>query len=234
MDVHNPVVAALAAATRTRGSEPLITWYEPATAARTELSVRSFANWVDKTANLLLDLDAAGQIVAGPISRERPGHWMALMLPVAAWQAGAHYRVDDLGGAAVTIIGPNRPAPQPAGTTLACSLHPLGLATPNLPPAVLDFSTEALGYPDAHTVWPVDDHDAAWTDADGTRTHAELDAAPQSGRVLVRPSSAWQSLADAVIGPLLGGGSAVVVDGEIDADALTRLAASERVTSSMA
>ncbi len=232
--MQNPVVAALAAAARARGSEPLITWYEPATGGRTELSVRSYANWVDKTANLLLDLDAAGDTVCGPISVERPGHWMTLVLPVAAWQAGAHYQVADHHGAAVTIVGPTRPTPRPGGTTLACSLHPLGLSTPNVPPGVLDFSTEALGHSDAHTVWPIDADDPAWTDADGTRTHAGLTTVLQSGRVLVQPSAPWQSLAAAIIGPLLGGGSSVVIDGDAEPEMLARLAASERVTSTMA
>ena len=40
---------------RDRGSEPLITYYDLVSGERTELSGVSFANWVDKTSNLLVD-----------------------------------------------------------------------------------------------------------------------------------------------------------------------------------
>jgi len=53
-----------------------------------------------------------------------------------------------------------------------------------------------------------------------------LPASP--GRVLVRPSDPWRTLADAVLRPLLGGGSAVVVAGDVAEAGLARIAASEK------
>jgi hypothetical protein len=50
----------------------------------------------------------------------------------------------------------------------------------------------------------------------------------------VRPTTAWETLAAAVLAPLLGGGSSVVVEGPVDDDALARLAAAERVGGAMA
>ena len=46
--------------------------------------------------------------------------------------------------------------------------------------------------------------------------------------MLVRPVSAWQVFAEAIVRPLLGGGSAVVVVGTDGAEAPARIAATER------
>lgn len=232
---ENPIVRALHRAVRTRGAEPLLTWYRPETGGRTELSVRTVANWVDKTANLLDDLDVTG-VVAGPVSVDHPGHWMSLLWPVAAWQRGCGYRAGEPDASCeLVVIGPQDPQPRPGLTTIACSLHPLGLGLRDLPPGVLDFSTEALAQPDAHAAMPVEDSASAWTDEARELDHAATGLlSPQHGRVLVRPSSPWATLSAALLAPVLGGGSSVVVEGHLDADALARLAAAERVTTGMA
>jgi len=232
--VANLIIQALEKAVRSRGADPLITWYGTDSGARTELSVRSFANWVDKTANLLSSWEVEGSVVVGEVNRTNPGHWMSLVWPLAAWQAGCTYRLDPDPLAAVVVRGPLDPSALPGQLTVACSLHPLGLGLRDLPAEVLDFSTEALGQSDAHYVRPVEPTDPAWIDADGTRTHADLLVAPQPGRTLVRPGDGWQTLAAAVIAPLLGGGSAVIVDGAMEPTALTRLVATERITTPMA
>jgi len=45
----------LAQRVRRNGAEPLITYYDLDSGERTELSAVSFANWVNKTSNLLVD-----------------------------------------------------------------------------------------------------------------------------------------------------------------------------------
>ena len=232
---ENPIVRALAQAARARGAEPLLTWYRPETGGRTELSVRTVANWVDKTANLLDDLGVAGT-VAGPVSVAHPGHWMSLLWPLAAWQRGCGYRAGDPdAGCELVVVGPDDPRPHPGLTTVACSLHPLGLGLRDLPDGVLDFSGEALAQPDAHAAEPVDPSASAWTDDGHDLDHAATGrVVAQPGRVLVRPSTAWATLADALLGPVLGGGSAVVVEGPVEADALARLAAAEHATAPVA
>ncbi len=232
---ENPIVRALAQAARTRGGEPLLTWYRPETGGRTELSVRTVANWVDKTANLLEDLDVTGT-VAGPVSVAHPGHWMSLLWPLAAWQHGCGYRAGGPeAGCELLVVGPEDPRPGPGVTTIACSLHPLGLGLRDLPDGVLDFSGEALAQPDAHAAEPVEASAPAWADAGRVLDHAATGLVePQAGRVLVRPTTAWATLAQALLGPVLGGGSAVVVEGPVEADALARLAAAERVTTPVA
>lgn len=230
--MQNPIVAKLAEAARKRGSAPLITWYGPNN-GRTELSVRSFANWVDKTANLLSGWEATG-LVVGEVNLSHPGHWMSLIWPVAAWQAGCGYTTDPTVTGTVVVLGPEQPRPILGRITVACSLHPLGLGAPDLPAGVEDFSSEALAQSDAHYVAAVEPTAVAWLDALGARNHTQLLVEPVSDRVLVRPTSAWQALAEALIAPLLGGGSAVVVEGEIEAVALARLVASERITATVA
>jgi len=232
--VQNPIIEALAASARSRGSAPLLTWYSPTTGARTELSVRSFANWVDKTANLLTEWDVRGATVRGTVNADHPGHWMSLIWPLAAWQAGCSYTVRGEDDAAVVVLGPDL-GPAVAGhITVACSLHPLGLGLRGLTGDVLDFTSEALAQPDAHDVAAITPGAMAWIDETRSLSHAELAVEPVADRVLVRPSSAWLTLAAAILAPLQGGGSAVVVDGEIGPDALAQLVASERITKAVA
>lgn len=194
--------------------------------------MRSFTNWVDKTANLLLELDLDEVVVAGLVSREHPGHWMSLIWPLATWQAGGRYVLD--GPGTVAVIGPDAPSAVPGSVTFACSLHPLGLGLRDLPSAVLDFTSEALARPDAPVMMPVEPDAIAWDGPDRQLSHTQLDVPAQAGRVLVQPQDAWQTLADAVIAPILGGGSAVVVEGDLEPERRARLLASERITNPVA
>jgi uncharacterized protein (TIGR03089 family) len=224
--VPNPVIAELQRAVRLRGGEPLLTWY--GAGARIELSVRTFANWVDKTANLIEDLDAAGGTVAGIVSRDHPGSWMSLVWPLAAWQRGCTYTVSD-GPADLVVTGPGLTAAVDGIGTIACSLHPLALGLRDLPVDVLDYTGEALARPDAHWALEVDAAGAAWTQPGRSLTHGDLAALPSSpGRTLVQTSDAFGTLAAAVLAPLLGGGSCVLVDEPADAARLASLCRSER------
>ncbi|MGV8908758.1 MAG: TIGR03089 family protein [Propionicimonas sp.] len=231
----NPIVRALTERGRRNGSEPLLTWYRPETGGRTELSVRTFANWVDKTANLLDTLEVTG-LVAGPVSADHPGHWMSLVWPLAAWQRGCGYTPAMDAAAELLVVGPDAPLPHLPALTIACSLHPLAIGLRDLPAGVLDFTGEALAEPDAHYATEVVADAMAWLEPDQGRSHAATAAqvTPQSGRILVRPTTAWKTLAAAILGPLLGGGSAVVVEGPVDGDALARLAAAERAEGPLA
>lgn len=226
------LIDVLALRVRSQGSRPLLTYYNPAAGERTEFSGTSFANWVDKTANLLATLGVDGSLVAGPVAPAHPGHWVSLIWPLACWQHGSAWAAvaPPPAGAALAVIGPEEPRALLPGATLACSLHPLGLPLAGLPAGVADYTTEVLAEPDAHWATPVLPAAPAWLDAGRELSHADLLAVePITGRVLVRPSDPWRTLADAVLRPLLGGGSAVVVAGAVDDARLERIAASERV-----
>lgn len=218
---------------RREGSRPLLTYYHPTKGERVEFSGTSFANWVDKTANLLETLGVEGRVV-GPVSQLHPGHWMSLIWPLACWQRGLVYEAvppplsDE---AELAVIGPEDPQPLLPGMTIACSLHPLGLGLRDLPPGVLDYSSEVLAEPDAHWAKPVDPGDIAWLDDRRQISHAEwLGLPPEPGRVLLGAwLPPWVAVQEALIRPLLGGGSAVVVDGQVSAEELARIIASEHV-----
>lgn len=229
------IIDVLADRVRTDGGRPLLTYYNPPKGERVEFSTRSFANWVDKTANLLETLGIEGR-VAGPVSVAHPGHWMSLIWPLAAWQRGLAYEAVEPplpSEAELAVVGPENPQPLIPGGTIACSLHPFGLGLRDLPAGVLDYSGEALAEPDAHWAVPVEPDDLTWLDERRQVRHAEwLGLPPEPDRVLLQVPG-WLppqvTLQESLIRPLLGGGSAVVVDGPVSSDELARIIASERV-----
>ena len=225
------LVAALGRRARRDGDRPLITYYDLSTGARTELSGRTFANWVDKTYHLLVELDVQpGDEVALPIADSHPGHWVTFVLVAGAWQAGAVVVPRTSERAVVTGVGPEGVHAAAAGTVLACSLHPLGFGfVEPLPPGVIDFSIDVRSQPDAHAELSVADSAPAWRDGTEVLSHAALAAAsPVSERVLVRPTTPLATLSAGYLAPLLGGGSAVIVLGD-DEEAISRIVTEERI-----
>ena len=82
---------------------PLVTFYDDATGERIELSVTTYANWVAKTASLLVDehdLERGSRLLV-----DLPTHWLGPVFLGAAWTAGS-------GG-----LGRRRPTPWCAGPT---------------------------------------------------------------------------------------------------------------------
>src|SRR6266536_5713875 len=74
------------AAVRADPTRPLLTFYDDATGERTELSGATLANWVAKTANLLVD--GCG---LGPGDRAAvllPPHWQTAAVLLGCWSAG--------------------------------------------------------------------------------------------------------------------------------------------------
>jgi uncharacterized protein (TIGR03089 family) len=226
------LVAALARRALRDGARPLVTYYDLGTGARTELSGRTFANWVNKTYHLLVELEVLpGDEVSMPLAATHPGHWVTLALVAGAWQAGAVVVPGSTQCAAVTIVGPDGLSTPLAGTVLACSLHPLGFGfTEPLPSGVIDFSVEVRSQPDAHVEAAVPESAGAWRDSATTFSHADLAATePVSERVLVRPTTPLATLRAGYLEPLFGGGSAVIVLGD-DEEAISRIVSEERVT----
>ena len=218
---------------RGQGASPLMTYYDPARGERVELSGVSFANWVDKTSNLLVDeLDVEpGDAVELTLTGAHPGHWVSMVWMLACWQVGAAVNPDQA-GARVAVLGPDDPVEAArAETVLVCSLHPLGLPLPGPPPAgVLDYALEVRSQPDQHAAVPQSGLTLAWRDRDRQLTQADLVDRPGSGlRRLVRPTGPWDTARLALVEPLIGRGSTVVVAGPADPDRLTGIAAQERV-----
>ena len=216
---------------RLDGSAPLFTFYDLESGDRTELSATSFANWVDKTSNLLVDEVAVGEgdVIGMPLAVEAPGHWLTAVWQLACWQVGL----------AVDLTNPSLPAAVVTGRQwqghaerdiFACALHPLGFGFGEpLPDGVRDYAIEVRSHADKYDGYPPEPGAIAWVDAERILTQAELsnvDGPP--ARRLVRAGDPWATCRNGIVTALVTGGSAVVAVGG-DADQVTRIANSERV-----
>lgn len=187
--------------------------------SRVELSVATFRNWVDKAANLLEGFGVClGDEVTIELVKTAPGHWATSVWVAATWQRGAVV-VASGGVAAIVAAG----STLRAADTVVCSLHPLGLRTPDLPAGCLDFA-EVLAEPDVHFAEPVSASDRAW----GDLTHGDIAAtAPRTTRaVFADVAPGWEALSALLVAPVLGGGSTVSVTGA--AGRVEEIAAQER------
>ncbi len=208
------VMDAFATLTGTDAARPLITFYDDATGERTELSGATLANWVAKTANLLVD--GAG-LEAGEIAALRlPPHWQTAAVLLGCWWAGLRVDLDQPGvpagpPAAVAFVAGDPDAIR-AGEVYALALAPLAAPFRPAPPSgTLDYVIEVRPHGDHFTpaVPPRADSPAL---ADGT-THAALVARarelPPGVRLLV-DAQAGPDPVDWLVAPLLAGGSVVL------------------------
>jgi uncharacterized protein (TIGR03089 family) len=130
-------------------AQPLLTLYDGP--ARVELSGATTANWVAKSANLLVD-GLGGPATVGLLL---PLHWQGIVLLLAGVATGATVSLVDepaaLAGcdAAFTVERCAQTAVD-AGVdeVLALSGHPLGAPCRPLPPMVQDFAREVPSYGD--------------------------------------------------------------------------------------
>ena len=207
---------------RADSGRPLITFYDDATGERVELSVTTYANWVAKTASLLVeehDLERGQRLCV-----DLPAHWLGPVLLGAAWTAGLVVTAPADGDADAVVCGPaslDRWAPLADGLpVLACSLLPLGVrfADP-LPPGVHDVGVEVWSQPDAFTPYdPPGADDPATGASYGGLTQGELwsTAAAGSlltdgGRLLTEANPASPPGVATFTEPLVRGGSLVLV-----------------------
>lgn len=202
---------------------PLVTFYDDASGERTELSAATFANWVAKTANLLVDGLGLGAgeraVVALPV------HWQSLVVVAGCWAAGVEV---DFAGPADVVFAAEGGWPLETGEVVRLSLRPLGagLVTPD--PTATDYAVEVRSYGDRFT----GPQPSGTAMALAGRTHADLSGAGgDSRRVLLAPDGDPllddRLLAASYVTPLGGGGS-VVLARHADRSLLDRRAETER------
>src|SRR5690242_9626951 len=80
------VVAAFAAVIASDANRPLVTYYDDATGERTELSGATLANWVAKTANMLVD--GLGLGTGDRAALALPPRWQTAAVLLGCWSAG--------------------------------------------------------------------------------------------------------------------------------------------------
>jgi uncharacterized protein (TIGR03089 family) len=167
----------------TGAGQPLVTFYDDATGERTELSVTTFANWVNKTANLYAD-----ELMLNPgdlLRIDLPPHWLSPVFLAAAWTCGLEgsRTVPDPDAA---VVGADRLKQLDNGGSLvlACSLTPFAsrFADP-LPPGVLDHGVLWPGQSDVFI--PVDPTVLDVPEPDDRRVVTDLDPVGEDGRRLL-------------------------------------------------
>jgi uncharacterized protein (TIGR03089 family) len=176
----------LARRLRADPGRPLITFEDHATGERTELSVTTYANWVAKTASLLVD--ELGLERGDRLRIDLPPHWLGPVFLGAAWTAGLV--VSDTDDPEAVVTGPaglERWAGRAEDlVVVACALLPMGVrfAEP-VPPGVHDFGIEVWGQPDAFVPWdPPSGADPAVDWATDIASHDELWGAAAAGSLL--------------------------------------------------
>ncbi len=202
--------AILVRALQTDPGRPLLTMYDDAPALgseRIELSVTTFANWVSKTANFLLDelMLEPGEPVAVPL----PAHWQTAVIEVAVLVAGGSLSAEP---ARITcwLEGTELPSDANVEEIVGLALRPMGLGLRSAPPGVLDYAVDVRAH---------GDHFAPRYPA------AEVDVAPLTDRVLTdRLDPLW---------PALAGGGSLVLCRHPDPAALAHRAETERVTATI-
>jgi len=214
-------------------AQPLLTLY--AGGGRVELSGATTANWVAKTANLLVDGLGSPQRVGLLL----PLHWQTLCLLLATVATGATAVVadepDELDGCDAAFVVAGRAAEaldQGVDEVLALSGHPFGVALPAVPPLptmVQDYAREVPAYGDS------------WGGAAPARVSVEVGGGPlpelpalglsAADRVLVGISPTDPAALAVLLAVLRAGASVVLVPGdEVD---LPATAATERATATL-
>ncbi|WP_456826073.1 TIGR03089 family protein [Cellulomonas sp. P5_E12] len=218
---------------------PRITWYGDG-GERVELSGAVLENWVNKTANLLVE-----EFDAGPGERvllDLPVHWRTVVWLLAGWRVGACAVVAPSTSAdlVVTTEPARRDAPVVAVTLGAMARRFDG----RLPPGAVDAASAVMTYGDVLGYAPAVDSGApALDDGAVTVSHGELllrataasDSGPGARVLLTAPAELDAGSVLRAVGVLATGGSLVLVDpattGAFLADAArrARIVSSEKV-----
>jgi uncharacterized protein (TIGR03089 family) len=224
------IPAVFAAATAIDLGRPLLTWYDDSTGDRAELSGATCANWLAKTANLLVDGLGLGPGDAAVV--DAPPHWQTAVIMLGCWAAGLRLTDQQSGTAAdVVFATPDRATGYP-GEVFGLALAPLAAPLRNPPPGVLDYITEVRPHGDHFAALPAPD------DLATELTHRELcrQAATRAAalgieggaRVLV-DVAAYPDPVDWLLAPLAARAS-VVLCGHLDPAALPARIAAEQVS----
>lgn len=148
------IARVFADAISTDPTRPLLTWYDDATGERTELSGATCANWVAKTANLLVDEAALAPGDTAAVLL--PPHWQTAAVLLGCWSAKLSL-VDAPGGVDVLFAARDRvdeAAAWSAGERYALALDPFALPMREVPPGFTDFVSAVRGHGDHFTPSP--------------------------------------------------------------------------------
>jgi uncharacterized protein (TIGR03089 family) len=220
----------LAFATASDPAQPVLTWYDDSTGERVELSGLTLANWVAKTANLLVDGCGLGSGDRATVVL--PPHWQTAAVLLGCWTAGLS--VGDSGDVVFATDAFDSAADSTAADRFLLGLAPMGLPIRGpLPAGWLDYVAEVRGHGDHFSPTTLVRQDAP---ACGVETHGALVARsaaraaelgiPPGGRVLI-DAGGHPDPVDWLLAPLAAGAS-VVLCKDLDETARAGRAAAER------
>jgi uncharacterized protein (TIGR03089 family) len=218
-------------------TRPFVTYYDESTGERSELSVKSLANWVAKTHHLLGDELGLG--VGDTALVAVPPHWISVPVLLGCLTAGLS--VVGAGDADVAFVEPATAGlvgTIPDAYAIAPSSAAVGLRGAE-PDGCNDYVVSVRPQADA---WATVHLPASGSDAglgvlsrsevvDRAATRASKLGLQPGGRLLTtRDWTSADDWIDAVFAPLAVAGSVVIVRNCADAAVLDRRAAQERVT----
>lgn len=221
-------------ALRADPARPFVTYHDVASGGRVELSVATFANWVDKTAGLLRDELDVDPILnpATTVSLVLPAHWLGLVWAQAAWTAGARLALGPVPQPAVSV----RPVPRldtepheaDATNVVVVGTTPLGgAAGAEVPPGALDYGREVLGQPDHFDAMATPDDPGLEALLRSARERATL-LEPHSRILVVAAHVDAAVVRDGLLVPLLTDSAVVLVTGAATDDQVAAISAQER------
>lgn len=223
------IARVFADAIATDPARPLLTWYDDATGERTELSGATLANWVAKTANLLVDELALSPGAAAGVLL--PPHWQTAAVLLGCWSAGLTV-ADTPGDVDVLFAAADRVAEAdawPAGDRYALALAPFAAPLREVPAGFADYVVEVRTHGDHFTPYSPGGGAALPARAEARATELGIDP----GDRLLIDAARHPDPVDWLLSPLVRQAS-VVLCGNLDATRLDSRVASEKVTRTLA
>ena len=218
----------LAGVLRRDPAGPLLTYYDDATLERTEISATTLANWVAKTANLLVD--DLGLAAGEPVAVWLPAHWQTAAVLLGLWSAGAQPMTGAAGAAVVIADEPRLAAAVEAGArdVVGLSLASMNGRLAHAPAGFVDYAAPVLAAGDRVDVA----HPSGHAEVVAARARAGEFGLTVGDRLLVSDAAGVEDAVDWLLAPLAAGAS-VVLCRNADPIRLPGRVAEERVTATL-
>jgi uncharacterized protein (TIGR03089 family) len=221
------VGARLGASVAVDPTRPLLTWYDDGNGERVELSGATLANWVAKTANLLVDgvgVEPGDRAVALV-----PPHWQSAAILLGCWSAGVEVSTSPA-AAEAGFATPERAGELTQPSRYLVGLHPLGLPLREVPDGYLDYTAEVRGYGDRFAPpVPLAPQDGLLTAATARAEALEIEP---GDRVLI-DAARYPDPVNWLLAPLAVGAS-IVLCGHLNPEEVWERVGAERVTRNLA
>lgn len=213
-------------------SRPFVTYYDEATGERSELSVKSLANWVVKTHHLLATELGLG--VGDTALVSVPAHWISVPVLLGCLTAGLELSAD--GPTDVAFVAPTTLVAADAAEIYAIAPESAALGfADDVPGGALDYvgsvRPQADKWPTVQlTAGPDDPCLPGLTRAQAVERALAVGLAPRERLLTTREWSGPDDWIETVLAPLAVGGSLVIVTNAPDDEVVQRRATQERAT----